>query len=203
MSRGPRICLPGLTQHVVQRGNDRCNVFGSTSDFQFFLWLLHRESIRYAVAVHAYALMTNHFHLMATPSDRTGLSAMMQGVGRSYVPVFNFKHQRTGGLWEGRYRSFGIEDETYWLTCMRYVELNPVRAGLVSAPEAYPWSSAEAHMCGPENPVLSHHGLYLRLGTSSDDRQLAWRSICREALSDSELAGIRDATRMGKRGQTP
>lgn len=203
MSRCPRICLPGLTQHVVQRGNGRCTVFGSPSDFQFFLWLLQRESARYAVAIHAYALMTNHFHLMATPSDRTGLSALMQGLGRSYVPVFNFKYQRTGGLWEGRYRSFAIEDEAYWLTCMRYVELNPVRAGMVPAPEMYTWSSARTHGCGHENPLLSHHELYLRLGANPDDRQHAWRVICREALSDSELAELREATRKGKWGQTP
>ena len=203
MSRCPRICLPGLTQHVVQRGNNRCAVFGTSSDFEFFLWLLHRESVRYAVAIHAYVLMTTHFHLMATPSDRTGLSAMIQGIGRSYVPVFNFNHQRTGGLWEGRYRSFAIEDETYWLTCMRYVELNPVRAGMVRTPEAYRWSSAQAHVCGQANPILSAHELYLKLGTRSDEREHAWRTICGEALSDGELANLRAAIKRGKWGQTP
>jgi putative transposase len=172
-------------------------MFGTISDFQFFLWLLQRESVRCAVAIHAYVLMTTHFHLMATPSDRSGLSAMVQGIGRSYVPVFNFTHQRTGGLWEGRYRSFAIEDESYWLTCMRYVELNPVRAGIVSTPEAYKWSSAQAHICGQEDPVLSSHELYLRLGATADDQQQAWQAICREALSDSELANLRDATKRG------
>jgi putative transposase len=187
----------------VQRGNNRCTVFGTAWDCQLFLWLLHRESVRYRVAIHAYVLMTTHFHLMATPSDRTGLSAVMQGIGRSYVPIFNFIYQRTGGLFEGRFRSFAIEDESYWLTCMRYVELNPVRAGMVRTPEAYRWSSAQAHLFGQENPVLSFHDVYLRLGPNSDARQLAWRTICGEAPSEAELTGLREATKRGKWGQTP
>jgi putative transposase len=198
MARRPRICIPGLTQHVVQRGNNKGTVFGDAADYRFFLKLLHHESARCAVAIHAYALMTNHFHLMATPSDQTGLSTMMQSLGRVYVPAFNLKHQRTGGLWEGRYRSFVIESESYWLTCMRYVELNPVRAGIVPASDEYRWSSARAHLSGCEDPLLVFHELYLRLGGTPLDRQHAWRAICGEAISDSELAQVRDATRRGR-----
>lgn len=200
MARGPRICLPGLTQHVVQRGNNRCPVFGHVSDYQLFLSLLQHESVRCAVAIHAYALMTNHFHLMATPTDSSGLSTMMQGLGRIYVPVFNFKHQRTGGLWEGRYRSFAIEDENYWLTCMRYVELNPVRAGLVSTSEAYRWSSARAHVGGEDDPILASHDLYLKLGATPADRQRAWQIICQAGMADGELAEMRDGIRRGRLG---
>jgi len=192
-----------MTQHVVQRGNNRCTVFGNTSDYQLFLWLLQRESVRYAVAIHAYALMTTHFHLMATPTDTTGLSAMMQGIGRTYVPVFNFKHQRTGGLWEGRYRSFMIEDEIYWLTCLRYIELNPVRAGMVAMSEAYPWSSARAHLCGHEDPLLALHDIYLHLGATPDDRQRAWHVICQAGMQESELAAMREGIRAQSQGQTP
>ena len=190
-----------MTQHIVQRGNNRCAVFGNTSDYQLFLGLLQRESLRYAVAIHAYALMTTHFHLMATPTDTTGLSAMMQGIGRTYVPVFNSKHQRTGGLWEGRYRSFMIEDETYWLTCLRYVELNPVRAGMAATSETYPWSSARAHVCGDEDPLLATHDVYLHLGATPDDRQQAWRVICQAGMQESELAAMREAIQKGRWGQ--
>jgi REP-associated tyrosine transposase len=198
MARRPRICIPGLTHHVVQRGNNKETMFGDEADHRFFLKLLQYESARCAVAIHAYALMRNHFHLMATPGDQIGLSTMMQSLGRTYVPAYNLKHNRTGGLWEGRYRSFVIENESYWLTCMRYVELNPVRAGIVPKSDDYCWSSARAHMCGCDDPMLACHELYLRLGETSVARQRAWRSICGEAISDSELAQVRDATRRGR-----
>ena len=200
MARRPRICIPGLTHHVVQRGNNKGTMFGDDADHRFFLKLLQHESARCAVAIHAYVLMTNHFHLMATPADKTGLSTMMQSLGRTYVPAFNLKHNRTGGLWEGRYRSFVIENESYWLTCMRYVELNPVRARIVPKSDDYHWSSACAHVCGCDDPALAIHELYLRLGETPAARQRAWRAICGEAISDSELAQVRDATRRGRWG---
>jgi putative transposase len=200
MARGPRVCFPGLTQHVVQRGNNRGPVFRDEGDYRVFLELLRRESVRRAIAVHAYALMSNHFHLMATPVDRSGLSKMMQAVGRSYVPLFNWRYQRTGGLWEGRYRSFAIESEAYWFTCLRYVELNPVRAGLVSSPEMYRWSSARAHVSGLPDPLVTDHVLYLRLGSTTDERQQAWRAICQAGMPDHELAQVRNAVRSSRLG---
>jgi len=203
MARPHRVCPPGLTLHVVQRGNNRGAVFQDGSDCRFFLWLLGREAARHAVAVHAYALMGNHFHLMATPTDPLGVSKMMQGIGRLYVPLINSKYRRTGGLWEGRFRSFPIEDENYWLTCMRYVELNPVRAGLVRSPEEYRWSSARAHLTGQFDTMLAPHPLYLGLGTTPDDRQQAWRTMCRVLASDHELAEIRHAVRTGRLGALP
>jgi len=151
-----------------------------------------------ATWLHAYALMTNHFHLMATPTDNAGLSTMMQSIGRTYVPAFNFKHRRTGGLWEGRFRSFVIETESYWLKCMRYVELNPVRAGMASASDEYRWSSARAHVTGYEDEVLTAHNLYTRLGDTVRDRQCAWQAICGEPVPDCELATMRDAIRRGQ-----
>jgi putative transposase len=198
MARHPRIYIPGLTLHVVQRGNNKSEVFRETSDYRFFLRLLHHESARCDVAIHAYSLMTNHFHLMATPTDHAGLSTMMQRIGRTYVPAFNLKHQRTGGLWEGRFRSFVIETESYWLKCMRYVELNPVRAGMTSRSDDYRWSSARAHLAGYEDKVLTPHGLYMRLGTTATERQRAWRAICGEVVPASELAALRDAIRRGQ-----
>ncbi|HYJ93040.1 MAG TPA: transposase [Vicinamibacterales bacterium] len=198
MARRPRIYIPGLTLHVVQRGNNKAEVFSDSSDYRFFLKLLRHESLRCDVAIHAYALMTNHFHLMATPTDNAGLSTMMQSIGRTYVPAFNFKHRRTGGLWEGRFRSFVIETESYWLKCMRYVELNPVRAGMASASDEYRWSSARAHVAGYEDEVLTAHNLYTRLGDTARDRQCAWQAICGEPVPDCELATMRDAIRRGQ-----
>jgi putative transposase len=198
MARRPRIYIPGLTLHVVQRGNNKSEVFRDPSDYKFFLRLLRHESVRQEVAIHAYALMTNHFHLMATPADDTGLSKMMQSVGRSYVPVFNLKHQRTGTLWEGRFRSFVIETESYWLKCMRYIELNPVRAGMVSKPHQYRWSSAPAHLEGSQDELLTSHPLYVRLGTTATERQRAWRAMCGEVVPETELAAMRDAIRRGQ-----
>jgi putative transposase len=198
MARRPRIYIPGLSLHVVQRGNNKVEMFRETSDYRFFLRVLHHESTHCDVAIHAYTLMTNHFHLMATPTAHAGLSTMMQRIGRTYVPVFNLKHQRTGGLWEGRFRSCVIETESYWLKCMRYVELNPVRAGMTSRSDEYRWSSARAHLAGHEDEVLTPHDLYTRLGKTATERQRAWRAICGEVVPDAELAAMRDAIRRGQ-----
>ncbi len=198
MARRPRIYIPDLTQHVVQRGNNKGVVFVEDDDYRFFLKLLRYESVRNNVAIHAYALMTNHFHLMATPADDSGLSTMMQSIGRRYVPVYNVKHHRTGGLWEGRFRSFVIETENYWLKCLRYIELNPVRAGIVSRSVDYRWSSARAHTEGRDDELLTPHALYLQLGATATERQHVWRDICGEAVPDSEVATMRDAIRRGQ-----
>lgn len=198
MARRPRIHIPGLTHHVVQRGNNKGAMFLEDSDYGLFLKLLRQESVRSCVAIHAYTLMTNHFHLMATPADDSGLSMLMQSIGRRYVPQFNLKHHRTGGLWEGRFRSFAIETETYWLKCMRYVELNPVRAGMVSTSEEYRWSSARAHTNGHHDELLTPHFLYERLGATVTERQHAWRAICAEVVTDFELIALRAAIRRGE-----
>jgi REP-associated tyrosine transposase len=203
MARRPRIYIPGLTQHIVQRGNNKGAMFGQDDDYRFFLKLLRYESVRSNVAIHAYTLMTNHFHLMATPADGSGLSTMMQGIGRRYVPAFNLKHHRTGGLWEGRFRSFVIETESYWLKCMRYVELNAVRAGIVSRSDEFRWSSARAHTEGRDDELLTSHVLYLRLGANASERQRAWRAICGEVVSDCELTAVRDAIRRGQLSAEP
>lgn len=198
MARHPRIHIPGLTHHVVQRGNNKSAMFLADSEYHFFLELVRHESVRSNVAVHAYTLMTNHFHLMVTPADDSGLSTLMQGIGRRYVPLFNAKHHRTGGLWEGRFRSFAIDTESYWIKCMRYVELNPVRAGMVAQSAEYRWSSARAHLDGYDDELLTPHDLYVRLGATARERQRAWRAICGEVIPDSELVSMRDAIRRGQ-----
>jgi putative transposase len=123
---------------------------------------------------------------------------MMQGIGRLYVPFFNDRYERTGTLWEGRYRNSLIHDETYWLTCLRYIELNPVRAGLADRPELYPWSSYRAHAFGREDPLSAPHMLYQGLGTTDTDRQEAWRAMCAAPIPAADLDRVRQAIHTGR-----
>src|ERR1019366_3078438 len=150
MPRRPRIFVPDVSLHVIQRGNNRGSIFGDAADHEVFLSFLKTASARYGVAVHGYALMTNHYHLVVTPQDDRALPRTMKELGGRYVNHFNRKHQRIGTLWNGRYRAILIMDETYWLTCLRYVEQNPVRAQMVRTPELYPWSSHRVHALGAD-----------------------------------------------------
>lgn len=197
MPRKPRVCIPGLTHHVTHRGNNRGPIFHDELDYELYLDTLTTASARYSVAVHGYALMPNHTHLMLTPAAKTSIGLVMQAIGRRYVYHFNRRHQRKGGLFEGRYRSFPLESERYWFRCLRYVELNPVRAGLVDSPETYSWSSHHAHARGEHNPLLSQHPLYVALGATPLARQQAWRETCREALPDKDLEQMRELIRRG------
>ncbi len=137
--------------------------------------------------IHCYCLMTNHYHLMATPPTADAMPRAMQQLGRRYVHYFNRKYRRTGTLWGGRYRAILIKDERYWLTCLRYVELNPLRARLVLAPELHPWSSYRTHAFGTRSRWLAEHDVYQQLGTTAEERQLAYRTACGVPLSDAEL----------------
>ncbi|HTH78359.1 MAG TPA: transposase, partial [Ramlibacter sp.] len=141
MARLPRLTVPGYPHHVIQRGNNRQALFVSKDDYEKLLALLEEFAKKFSVAIHAYVLMSNHFHLLATPESADGVPKMMQALGRSYVRYFNDRHQRTGTLWEGRYRSTLIQAERYLLACMVYIDLNPVRAGMAADPAEYPWSS--------------------------------------------------------------
>lgn len=132
MARLPRLTLPGYPHHVLQRGNNRQAIFISPPDHQTYLDLLTESARTFKVEVHAYVLMSNHFHLLVTPSTAEGLPLMMQAVGRRYVRYFNDLHGRSGTLWEGRYRSTVMEADPYLLACMAYLDLNPVRAGVVA-----------------------------------------------------------------------
>jgi putative transposase len=197
MARALRLQISGLTQHVIQRGNNRIEIFRSPSDFAFFLAALYTACTRYLLDVHAYALMTNHFHLLATPRTTTSISETMRAIGPKYVRYFNRKYARTGTLYEGRYRSCVIDTDVYWLTCMRYVELNPLRAGLVSQPDAYRWSSYAANAFGMPDKLIVPHPLYMSLGQSPQIRQQSWRSICGEVLTTEQLTEIRCVTHRG------
>jgi len=197
MARLLRPRIIGLTQHVIQRGNNKSDIFRATDDYELFLAAVAEACQLHDVTVNAYALMTNHVHLMMTPNAPEGVSRAMQAIGRRYVYYFNHVYARTGGLFEGRYRSTVIDNERYWFTCARYVELNPVRAKLVARPDDYRWSSYRAHALGIDDRVVSFHPLYSALGTSPRVRRDAWRALCGEALSDDELDDLRRALHRG------
>lgn len=197
MARLPRYFVEGQAQHVIQRGNNREPIFACEEDYRFYLDCLRDAAERHGVAIHAYVLMTNHVHLLVTPESKDSLGKTLQSLGRRYVQYFNSSYDRTGTLWEGRYRATLIDGERYLLTCMRYIELNPVRAGMVTHPADYPWSSHGANALGREHPMLTEHQLYSRLGLSGPERRRANRHLFRGALSGHDLAAIREATNKG------
>jgi putative transposase len=166
-------------------------MFRVPPDYRAYLELLRDASDRCGVDIHGYVLMTNHTHLIATPSAASSLPKMMKRIGEIYVPSFNRQYERTGTLCEGRYRGSLIEDEKYWLTCLRYIELNPVRAGMVPSPELYEWSSYRAHAYGRQDPLLTPHPLFLALGRTAVDRQHAWQATCGAPIDDDTLITIR------------
>ena len=193
MPRSPRYFVRGLSHHVIQRGNNRSAMFQVPDDYRFYLELLMNASRKCQVQVHGYTLMTNHVHLSVTPSTPASLPQMMKKVGETYVRRFNKQYERTGGLCEGRHRASLIQDERYWLRCLRYIELNPVRARLVTSPELYEWSSYRAHAFGHADPRVTAHPLFLALGRTLTDRNRAWQATCGAPADDDELTTIRRA----------
>jgi putative transposase len=194
MPRLPRFFVPGLPLHVIQRGNDRTPIFCRRHDLTFFRDCLARAACAHVVTIHAYVLMTNHVHLLVTPSIAASLPRMMQSIGRIYVQYFNSIYRRTGTLWEGRYKSAIVDDERYLLTCMRYIELNPVRARIVASPGEYPWSSFGANACGARDDIVEPHAIYRALGNCPQARQAVYRALFRDAIPEADLDTIRDAT---------
>ena len=188
MPNSLRICVPGVSLHIRQRGNNRCAVFGDDSDYESFLVMLQSATCRYGIALHGYALMTNHTHLLLTPSTEHGTAKAMQQLAIRYVMYFNRKYDRVGTLWTGRYASKAIDDERYWLTCLRYIEMNPVRAQMVVQPEQYRWSSYRAHALDTPDDWLTMHPLFESLGADLDRRQAAYRAICALPLGSDAIA---------------
>ena len=197
MARLPRLTVPGYPHHVIQRGNNRQAIFASDHDYAALLQLLAENAVRFEVAVHAYVLMSNHFHLLATPATVDGLPQMMQAVGRRYVRYFNDRQGRSGTLWEGRYRSTVIDTDRYLLACMVYLDLNPVRAGLVERPEQYPWSSHRHYLGLVQDKLVTPHSLLWALGNTPFAREEQYAELVRaglgagqqQALTDSALSG--------------
>ena len=194
MARLPRFILPDYCQHVIQRGNNRGIIFHDTGDYYFYLEKLLLASEKHECRVHAYVLMSNHVHLLVTPNREDSISKMQQMVGRYYVQYFNRRYSRTGTLWEGRYKATLIDNEKYFLTCMRYIELNPVRANMVKYPETYPWSSYHYNALGKNDPLISPHDEYLSLGETSEKRIEAYRALCEIPISQKTVDDIREAT---------
>jgi putative transposase len=197
MPRPLRYTLPGVPQHVVQRGNDRKATFFHRDDYRFYLAALYEASRRWGVQIYAYALMTNHVHLLAVPDAPFAISRMLQSVGRRYVRYVNLNYQRSGTLWEGRHRASLVQAEAYLDACHAYIELNPVRAGLIADARQYPWSSC-AHYAGEAtDPLVTDSPLFLALGHDLATRRAAhWaRLLC--GLRPETLTAIRTATQQG------
>jgi len=195
MARLPRYFIEGQPHHVIQRGNNRTPIFASERDFHFFLFCLGKAVSDHGVSIHALVLMTNHVHMLATPTKPESLPKAMQSVGCRYVRQFNRTQQRTGTLWEGRYRATLIDSGRYLLTCMRYIELNPVRAGIVTRPEDYRWSSYRGNALGGGSGVcLTPHQVYLELGRTKEARESAYRQLFQRPLSPQDAEAIRTAT---------
>lgn len=194
MARLPRFALPGQPQHVIQRGNNRAEIFCAEADYRFYLEKLAAAAIKCECKIHAYVLMTNHVHLLLTPDAEQGIGKAMQMLGRYYVQYYNYCYRRTGTLWEGRYRATLIDSEAYLLTCMRYIELNPVRAGMVAHPSEYQWSSYRHNALGEPDGLLTTHREYRRLGRGSEERQAAYRQLFRARIPEKSLEEIREAT---------
>lgn len=191
MPRLPRIDLPGVPQHVIQRGNDRRPCFFQELDYVRYLDELKELSIRSGCAIHAYVLMTNHVHLLLTPSQAGQVSALMQALGRRYVRYANDRYRRTGTLWEGRYKSCPVDNETYVLSCYRYIELNPVRAAMVAAPGDYRWSSFRSNAEGVHDALIRPHPSYLGLSLDDDSRRKVYHELVESSIPAEELELIR------------
>ncbi len=194
MARLPRYCLPDYPQHVIQRGNNRCPIFISDKDYTCYLDCMRDAMHRYDAALHAYVLMTNHVHMVLTPRRSESLARILQSVGRRYVRYFNDTYRRTGTLWEGRYKSTVIDSAPYLLCCYRYIELNPVRAGMVAQPDDYRWSSYRIHAHGEANELIEHHAEYIALGSTPEERQRSYREMFTHPEQDLPIETIRHAT---------
>lgn len=197
MPRKPRFFLPGAPAHVVQRGHSREPVFFEDSDYRAYLEWLTEAATRYKCAIHAYVLMTNHIHVLVTPREAEGVSRMMQYVGRRYVPYINYTYGTSGSIWEGRYKASLIQDEPYLLTCMRYIELNPVRANMATAPQQYRWSSYRANAQGKEDRLITPHPLYTSLARTNPSRQEAYRALFKAHIDEKVLTDLRAAWQTG------
>ena len=172
-------------------------MFTSDADFAAFAHWLHDGSVKFSVDIHGWVFMTNHVHLLMTANHEGGISRFIQYLGRLYVRYFNYNYARTGTLFEGRFRSSLIQEEQYFLTCLRYIELNPIRAGMVKDPGDYRWSSYQMHGLGVHSKLLKPHQLYLALGSCTSSRQQEWRKLLGEVLDIELLAKIRHCTNSG------
>jgi putative transposase len=186
-----RLDVAGVARHVVQRGNDRQACFFREVDYVRYLQALREASLKFGCQVHAYVLMTNHVHLLITPNETGSVGRLMQAVGRQYVRYINDTLGRTGTLWEGRYKSCLVDSERYVLACYRYIELNPVRAGMVLDPGDYRWSSYARNALGELDPLLTSHAVYDQISRTAEVRHLCYRAMVAQGIGDDELDALR------------
>jgi putative transposase len=197
MPRRARITVAGVPHHVVQRSHNRQATFFADEDYLAYRHSLKEGAQRYHCAIHAYVLMTNHFHLLVTPANEDGLSRPMRFLGSRYVQYVNFVYRRRGTLWEGRFKSSLVDQEQYLLTCYRYIELNPVRANMVGQPQDYRWSSYASHALGKPDDLIDDHPLYLVLGNAAEKRSAAYRALFRYQLDEAAVMEIRESLNKG------
>ena len=197
MPRSLRLILPGVAVHIIQRGNNRAACFLSDNDYLVYLAHLRQLSEKCECAVHAYCLMTNHVHLLVTPSDAAAITTLMRDLGQRYVQYFNGRHERSGTLWEGRFRSCIAESAHYVLGCYRYIEFNPVRARMVDHPIGYLWSSYAVNSGMRSDPLITPHPEYAALANEPESRCAAYRRLFEERLDPAVQQAIRDATNSG------
>lgn len=193
MARLARLTLPGYPHHILQRGNNRQTVFACASDYQTFLDLLGEQARTFRVAIHAYVLMDNHFHLLATPEGEDAVPKMMQALGRKYVRYFNDTHQRSGTLWEGRYKSTLLQSDRYLLACMAYMDLNPVRSGARAQAQDYPWSSCGHYLGVRVDKLITAHPLWWQLGNTPFAREAAYAALVQAGISSTQQQHLIDA----------
>jgi len=193
MPRKPRFQLPGYPQHIIQRGNNRQPCFFAERDYRVYLEAVEQACRKYGCQVHAYVLMTNHVHLLATPAQNWSVSQLMQSVGRRYVRYVNREYRRSGTLWEGRYKASLIQAERYLFACSRYIELNPVRAGMVDHPGEYRWSSYQANAQGAVDKLIRYHAEYLALASDPDGRATNYHELFRHQLAPGLVDEMRKA----------
>jgi putative transposase len=188
MGRKPRVYVPGQSVHLIRRGINRCQIFRDDVDRRVFLLMVKEAGVKCGTAFHAYVLMDTHYHALATPLGPEALSDTAKVLNECYVKYFNRKYDRIGTLWTNRPTGVPIDTERYWLTCLRYIEQNPVRAGMVREPADYRWSSFRAHALGERIDWLVEHEVYRALGRTAEERQVAYRAICGVPLTEEELA---------------
>lgn len=197
MARLPRVRLAGVPEHIIQRGNNLQVCFAGDEDFAVYADWLKEYSDAFGVHIHAWVFMTNHMHLLCTASDDSGISLMMQSLGRRYVRYFNQRYKRSGTLWEGRFKSSLVQKEHYVMAVYRYIELNPVRAGMVSSPSEYVWSSYAINALGKQSALCQPHRCYLELADSEAERQQAYRDLFKAEVNEALLCDIRSAVKSG------
>lgn len=197
MARQPRLSIAGYPHHIIQRGNNRQAIFHTDEDRKAYLAWLAQYAEKFDVAVHAFVLMDNHIHLLLTPSSEQALSSLMQSLAQRYTQSYNYFHKHTGTVWEGRYKSTVVQSDRYLLACMAYIDLNPVRAGMVSDPADYPWSTHQHYIGQTHQPIVTAHELMWTLGNTPFSREKAYKELVQAGITPDQQKQMTDSAFKG------